>query len=138
VITQATVLSYYDSSKPFRLQFDASSKVICACCLQNGKPIAYTSKTLTLTETRYAQIEKEMLAILFGCTRFKHYVYGRRTVVESDCNPIDLVSFMRKPLYTVPPMLQRMLLQLKDFDLDVIHCRGKDIPLENAHWELRN
>jgi hypothetical protein len=29
-----------------------------------------------------------------------------------------------------------MLLQLQDFDLDVIHCRGKDIPLGNAHWEL--
>ena len=40
-------------------------------------------------EVNYTQIEKEMLAILFGCTRFKHYIYGRRTVVESDCKPIN-------------------------------------------------
>ena len=130
VITQAPVLSFYDSSKPVRLQVDASSKGIGVCCLQNGKPIAYASKTLTLTETGYAQIEKEMLAILFGCNRFKHYIYGRRTVVESDCKPI--VSIMRKPLNSAPPRLQRMLLQLQDFDLDVIHCRGKDIPLGDA------
>ena len=56
--------------------------------MQEGKPIAYASKTLMPTEVNYTQIEKEMLAILFGCIRFKHYIYGRRTVVESDCKPI--------------------------------------------------
>jgi hypothetical protein len=63
VITQAPVLSYYDSSKPVRWQLDASSKGLAVCCLQNN-PIAYASKTLTLTKTGNAQIVKEMLAAL--------------------------------------------------------------------------
>ena len=88
-LTQTPVLSYYDRSKPVRLQVDSSSKGLGACCMQDGKPIAYASKALTPTETGYAQIEKEMLAILFGCTHFKNYIYGRRTVVESDCKPIE-------------------------------------------------
>ena len=79
-LTQTPVLSYYDRSKPVRLQVDSSSKGLGACCMQDGKPIAYASKTLTPTEVGYAQIEKETLAILFGCTCFKNYVYGRRRI----------------------------------------------------------
>ena len=79
-LTQSPVLSYYDPGKPVRLQVDSSSKGLGVYCMQDGKPIAYASKTLTPTVVLYAQIEKEMLAILFGCTRCKHYIYGRRTV----------------------------------------------------------
>ncbi|MCG8048271.1 MAG: RNase H-like domain-containing protein [Candidatus Thiodiazotropha endolucinida] len=129
-LTQTPVLSYYDRNKPVRLQVDASSKGLGACCMQDGKPIAYASKTLTPTEVRYAQIEKEMLAILFGCTRFKQYIYGRRTVVESDCKPIE--SIMKKPLCSASPRLQRLLLQLQQFDIHVIHYPGKKIPLGDA------
>lgn len=129
-LTQTPVLSYYDRNKPVRLQVDASSKGLGACCMQDGKPIAYASKTLTPTEINYAQIEKEMLAILFGCTRFKHYIYGRRTVVESDCKPIEAI--MKKPLGSASPRLQRLMLQLQQFDIHVIHCPGKNIPLGDA------
>ena len=110
-LTQTPVLSYYDRNKPVRLQVDASSKSLGACCMQEGKPIAYASKTLTPTEVNYAQIEKEMLAILFGCTRFKHYIYGRRTVVESDCKPVEAI--MKKSLGCASPRLQRLMLQLQ-------------------------
>ena len=121
-LTQSPVLSYYNPGKPVRLQVDSSSKGLGVCCMQDGKPIAYASKTLTPTEVAYAQIEKEMLAILFGCTRFKHYIYGRRTVVESDCKPIEAI--MKKPLCSAPPRLQRMLLQLQHYDIEVVHCKG--------------
>ncbi|MEW8548052.1 MAG: RNase H-like domain-containing protein [Candidatus Thiodiazotropha sp.] len=129
-LTQTPVLSYYDRDKPVRLQVDASSKGLGVCCMQDGKPIAYASKTLTQTEVKYSQIEKEMLAILFGCTRFKHYIYGRRTVVESDCKPIE--SIMKKPLCSASPRLQRLMLQLQQFDIHVIHCPGTKIPLGDA------
>ena len=126
-LTQTPVLSYYDRNKPVRLQVDASSKGLGACCMQEGKPIAYASKTLTPTEVNYAQIEKEILAILFECTRFKHYIYGRRTVVESDCKPIEAI--LKKPLGSASPRVQRLMLQLQQFDINVIHCSGKNIPL---------
>lgn len=130
VITQAPVLSYFDPTKPVTLQVDASSKGLGAACLQDGKPIAYASKTLTKTEQGYAQIEKEMLAIVFACNRFKHYVYGRHTFVESDHKPLEAI--MKKPLCCAPPRLQRMLLQLQHFDIKVTHKRGNQIPLGDA------
>ena len=64
--------------------------------MQKGQPVAYASRALTDAETRYAQIEKELLAIVFACDRFDAYIYGRDVVhVESDHQPLEMI--MRKP-----------------------------------------
>ena len=54
----------------------------------------FASKSLTLSEINYAQIEKEMFAILFGCRRFHQYIYGHKVKVETDHK--HLVSTMKK------------------------------------------
>ena len=63
LVTAAPVLSYYDLKAELEIQCDASQKGFTAALLQKGKPIAYASRALTETETRYAQIEKEMLRL---------------------------------------------------------------------------
>ena len=52
------VLAYYDVSKETSIQCDASSYALDAVLLQEEKPIAYTSRAMTPTEMRYAQIKK--------------------------------------------------------------------------------
>ena len=52
--------------------------------MQGGHPIVYASKTLSSTERKYAQIEKETLAILFACRKFELYILGRQVTVETD------------------------------------------------------
>ena len=47
---------------------------------QNGQPVAYASRALTQTESHYAQIEKELLVIVFACEQFTDYIYGRASV----------------------------------------------------------
>ena len=75
---------------------DASLKGLGAVLLQEGHPITYTSKALTRTQQNYAQIEKEMLAILFGCVRFHEYIYGIPDIeVETDHKPLEAI--LRKP-----------------------------------------
>ena len=56
--------------------------------MQDGKPIAYASRSLTAVQTRYAQIEKELLSIVFGCERFHQYVYGKDIEVHTDHKPL--------------------------------------------------
>ena len=70
-------LWYYDRRKPLTVQADASQRGLGACLLQEGEPIAYASKSLTDTETRYTNIERELLAIVFTCQLFNTYVLGR-------------------------------------------------------------
>ena len=52
-------LQYYDRRKPVTVQADSSQRGLGTCLLQEGEPIAYASKSLTDTETRYANIERE-------------------------------------------------------------------------------
>ena len=73
-ISSDTCLIYFDTSKPVTLQVDASLKGLGACLLQEYsqgrlRPVAYASKSLTSAETRYANIEREMLAVVFGCIK---------------------------------------------------------------------
>ena len=104
-------LRYYDQRKPVTVQADASQRGLGVCLLQEGQPIAYASKSLTDTETRYANIERELLAIVFACQWFNTYVLGRPFTVESDHKPLEMIH--QKSLASAPPTLQRMLLQLQ-------------------------
>jgi transposase InsO family protein len=130
VILSQPVLVYFDPSKPITLQVDASKYGLGAALLQEGKPVAFASKSLNATEENYAQIEKELYAILFGCRRFHQYLYGHQVTVQSDHKPLE--SIMKKPLSVAPPRLQRMLLQLQKYDIEVVHVPGKDIPVADA------
>ncbi len=130
LISTETTLSYFDPEKQTVLQVDASQRGIGAVLMQDGKPIAYASKSLTDTETRYANIERELLAVVFGCERFHTYVYGTSFRVISDHKPLEMI--IQKPLKSAPPRLQRMLLRLQPYDLTIRYRPGKEVPVPDA------
>ena len=74
-VTNSETLAYFDSQKKVELEVDASKNGLGLAMFQDGKPIAFASKSLTTAEKNYAQIEKELYAIVFGCERFYQYVY---------------------------------------------------------------
>ena len=115
-------LQYYDQRKPVTVQADASQRGLGTCLLQEGKSIACASKSLTDTETRYANIERELLAIVFACQRFNTYVLGRPFTVESDHKPLEMIH--QKSLASSPPRLQQMLLQLQRYDVTIKYWPG--------------
>ena len=114
-------LRYYDRNLPVTVQADASLRGLGACLIQkhNGKdqPIAFASKSLTDAETRYANIERELLAIVFACQWFSTYLLGRSFIAESDHKPLEMIAM--KNLANVPPRLQRMLLELQRYDVTI-------------------
>jgi len=123
MITKAPVLKYYDLKVEATIQCDASEKGLGATLLQNGQPVAFASRSLTKAEQNYAQIEKECLAIVFACERFNQYIHGRdQTTVHTDHRP--LVPIFNKPIYNAPKRLQRMLLRLQKYILNVQYCPG--------------
>ena len=78
------------------MQCDSREKGLGATLLQGGQTIAFASRDLTDTETRYAQIVKETLAIVFAREKFNQYAYGRHTIVHSDHKPLE--SILHKSL----------------------------------------
>ena len=100
------VLAWYEPAANIKISFDASAYSLGAVLLQqqNGdwKPVAYASKSLTETETRYAQIENEALATTWACERFSNYILGKSICIETNHKP--LVSLHNtKHLDSLPP-----------------------------------
>ena len=62
VIASASVLAYFDNSKHTALSVDASSTGLGAVVIQEGKPVAFSSKTLTSSERMHANVDRELLA----------------------------------------------------------------------------
>ena len=89
----------------------------------HGEPTAFILKTLLPCEQRYTNIERELLAILWGVQKFHTYVYRQKVLVETDHKPLEAI--FRKPLNECPPQLQRMLLKLTKYDLEVNECPRK-------------
>ena len=91
-VVSDTTLRYFDPSLPLTIQVDASQVGLSAALLQDGKPMAFASKTLNKTECWYANIERDMLAVIFGAERFQMFVYGRSFTIESDHKPLESIS----------------------------------------------
>lgn len=104
-LVKPTILSLYDPSAPVKASADASSFGLGAVLLQQDdkwKPVAYASRSMSDTETRYAHIEKEALALTWACCKFSDYLLGRDFLIETDHKP--LVSlFNYKHLDSLPP-----------------------------------
>lgn len=125
-ISSSPVLRYYSPHEPVCVSVDASARGLGACLMQDGRPVAYAARTLVPAETRWAQIEKELLAVVFGCTRFHQYIYGHDVItVESDHKPLEAI--MKKPLNETPARLQRMLLKLQHYNIDLRYKPGKEM-----------
>ena len=129
-ICKSTTLSYFQPAKPTIIQVDASQHSLGAALIQDGRPIAFASKSLTPTEQRYANIERELLACVFGAERFHTYIYGSKFKIESDHRPLDMIS--KKNLTVAPPRLQRMLLRLQKYDYDIVYKPGKEMILPDS------
>ena len=108
------------------IQCDASEKGLGATLLQNGQPVAFASRTLV--EQRYAQIEKECLAIVFACTKLSQYITRTELItVESDHKPLQ--SIFKKSLLSAPGRLERMILRLQKYNIDVVYKPGSQMYL---------
>ena len=123
-LTESPVLKYYSMNDEVTIQCDASDTGLGAVLLQKGQPVCYASRALTDVESRYAQIEKELLAIVWSCHKFDQYIYGREIVhVESDHEPLQAV--FKKPIHQSPKRLQRMRMALQNYSLDIQYKKGR-------------
>ena len=111
-ITEAPVLACYDQEKDSVIQSDPSLNGIGCVLMQDGNPVCYASWSLSDTELRYSNIERELPAACWSLERFSHYVFGKQVVVKTDHKPLERIWKKRIP--SASPRLQRLLLKMSN------------------------
>ena len=130
-LSSQPVLAMYNPEADTIIAADVSSIGLGAVLTQkqqNGKwlPTTYASRALTPTESRYAQIEKEALAITYACERFQEYLMGKSFHVHTDHKSLVPI-FSTKSLDELPLRVQRFRLRLLRFQFTISHIPGKDL-----------
>ena len=129
-IADAVQLIHFDPNKPVTIETDASLKGLGAVLIQNGKPVKFLSKSLTPAESDYSNIERELLAVLFACEKLHVYIFGRPVTINTDHKPLQAI--FQKPISLAPARLQRMLLRLRMYDLQVKYVGAKSVLLADT------
>lgn len=128
-LTTAPTLAYFDPSRPTIVEADSSSYGLGGVLLQEKDghlfPVAFCSRSLSASEQRYAQIEKECLAAVYACERFERYLVGLGTYhLYTDHKPlVPLIN--SKDLSDTPIRCQRMLMRLMRFHPVAVYKPGK-------------
>ena len=135
-LSTASTLGRYNPSAETLVAADASSFGLGAVICQrqeNGqsKPIAYASRAMTATESHYAQIEKEALAITWACEKFNVYILGMKFHIQTDHKP--LISLLgKKNLQELPARIQRFRMRLMKYNYTIEYVPGKELVVANT------
>lgn len=124
-ICRATTLVHFDAKLPIILATDASQYGLGAVIMHRyhdgtERPIAYASKTLTDSEQRYSQIEKEAFSIIYGVKKFRQYLIGTHFELVTDHQPLLSVFHPAKGIpSTTANRLQRWALCLMSYSYTI-------------------
>ena len=125
MVSEDCLIQFYNPHKPLFIECDASKQGIGCVMLQpddnlaantvdgiptNLRPVAYASNSLSEAEQNYANIERELLGVVFSLETFQHFTPGRKTNIITDHKP--LTSLFSKCLANTSPRLARMMLHI--------------------------
>lgn len=126
-MTEVLRLGFFNKQHRTTVLADASPTGLGALLIQtdsagNSRVVTCASKSLTDTEKRYCQTEKEALAIVWSVERFQVYLYGRQFDILTDCKALVYLFTVRsRPCSRI----ERWVLRLQAFDYLVTHISGE-------------
>ena len=119
-------MKFFDLKSQTKITCDTSKCGLVATLEQkfnNWEPIEFASQTLIIAKINYCLLDKETLPIVFACSKFHEYVYGRKFHIEDDQKPLKTI--LAKPISEAPPRIQHFMLILQKYDFDVNYIPGK-------------
>ncbi|GFS53089.1 retrovirus-related Pol polyprotein from transposon opus [Nephila pilipes] len=130
LLAKAPILKVFSASDEIIIQCVSSKDGLGSCLNQKGQPVSFVSRSLTNSEKNYAQIEKELLAIIFSFEKYHSFVYGRKVTIQSDHKL--LMAIVKKPMHKISSRMQRMILKLLKYDFEINYVPGNQMFLADT------
>ncbi|GKV13501.1 hypothetical protein SLEP1_g24501 [Rubroshorea leprosula] len=128
VVITTPVLVLPDFSKEFVVKTDASNVGIGAILLQQGHPIAFINKALSLRHQSLSVFEKKLLALIYAVRKWSHYLIGRHFIVKTDHHSLKYLLEQR----ISTPLQQAWLAKLMGYDFSISYKKGKENVVADA------
>ena len=132
ILIKDVTLKYFNPNIETLLETDSSGYGVAAVLMQreNDKhewqPVQFASRTLNNAERNYSNIEREALSVVFGVSKFKHFLLGGKFVIKNDHMPLEKLLGKLSPVPTTcSARLQRWALKLSHFDYVLEYSKGK-------------
>ena len=107
-----------DLNKSFTIICNASDYQLGSCILQEGRTVAYWSKSLSPTQNNYTTTENELLAIVLTLKEYRRMLFGGKLVIYTDHKNLTL-----RTLSTQQGL--RWRLYMDDFDFELNYLEGE-------------
>ena len=108
-----------DEDQSFVVETDASNVTISATLNQNGKPVAFFSRTYNKPQKMYPIVEKEAMSIVEAITHCSHILIRRKFKLTTDQGAVAymLDSFRKSKIKNIK--LQNWKLELSGYRFDM-------------------
>ena len=124
-LVNAPVLQPFSLYKESVLSIDASEVSLGAVLTQDDHPVIYISKTLSPTESRYSNIEREALAVVWAAARLEQFLIGKKFIIQTDHKPLVYILNPNMQLKRdISPRLLRFAVKMMQFDYEIRHIAG--------------
>ncbi|KAL9975044.1 hypothetical protein ACROYT_G012160, partial [Oculina patagonica] len=123
---EEAVVTAIDETIPFEVETDASEVALAATLNQNGKPVAFFSRTLQGSELKHSSIEKEAQAIIEAVRHWRHFLTGRHFILKTDQKSVSYMFDKQHSGKIKNEKFLRWRLELSCFSFDIFYRPGRD------------
>ena len=122
------ILRHPDFTKKFHVWSDASLIGLGAVLTQEQEEgghaaVAFASKKLTNTQSRYSVTELELLGVVFAIKHFSCYIQGRHFWIHTDHCPL---TYLMNTKSDTKARHFRWLLEIQAYEFTIIHNKGTE------------
>ena len=121
-----------DEEALFQVETDASEFALAGTLNQNGRPVAFFSRTLTKAESKHSAVEKEAAAIVESVRKWKHYLSGnKKFTLITDQRSVAYMFDSKHKGKIKNDKIQRWRIELSTYNFDIVYrCGAENVPAD--------
>ena len=123
---EEAVLVTVDPNLPLVVETDASDVAISATLNQEGRPVAFFSRTLSPSEKNHSSVEKEAYAIVEAVRKWRHYLLNSHFRLITDQRSVAFIYDCQHRGKVKNDKIQRWKIELSCYNYDVIYRPGPE------------